>query len=74
MTGQRRRLTFLQRLAFLDEAGRIGNTILKVARRYGLAYSMMFQRRRAMDDASYKGLKDNEHAVAKSEVTTPQTA
>ena len=50
--GRRRRFASGQKRAILDEAARTGNSISEVARRYGLAPSMMFQWRRAMDDAS----------------------
>ena len=66
--GRRRRFTAEQKRAFLDEAARTGNSISEVARRYGLAPSMMFQWRRAMDDATKKSLKANEKVVPESEV------
>ena len=52
--GRRRRFTPEQKRAFLDEAGRTGNSISEVARRYGLSPSMLFQWKRAMDDATKK--------------------
>ena len=67
-SGRRRRFTAEQKRAFLDEAARTGNSISEVARRYGLAPSMMFQWRRAMDDATKKSLKANEKVVPESEV------
>lgn len=66
--GRRRRFTPEQKRAFLDEAGRTGNSISEVARRYGLSPSMLFQWKRAMDDATKKGLKSNEKVVPESEV------
>lgn len=66
--GRRRRFTPEQKRAFLDEAGRTGNSISEVARRYGLSPSMLFQWKRAMDDATKKGLKANEKVVPESEV------
>lgn len=68
MAGKRRRFTSAQKRAFLDKSARTDNTISEVARHYGLAPSMMFQWRRAMDDASDKGLKANERVVPQSEV------
>jgi transposase len=66
--GRRRRFTPEQKRAFLDEASRTGNSISEVARRYGLSPSMLFQWKRAMDDATKKGLKANERVVPESEV------
>ena len=66
--GRRRRFTPEQKRAFLDEAARTGGSISEVARRYGLSPSMLFQWKRAMDDASKKGLKANEKVVPESEV------
>jgi transposase len=66
--GRRRRFTPEQKRAFLDEASRTGNSISEVARRYGLSPSMLFQWKRAMDDATKKGLKSNEKVVPESEV------
>jgi transposase len=66
--GRRRRFTAEQKRAFLDEAARTGNSVSEVARRYGLAPSMLFQWKRAMDDATKKGLKANEKLVPESEV------
>lgn len=68
MAGKKRQFTSAQKRTFLDKAARTGNTISEMARRYGLAPSMMFQWRRAMDDASDKGLKANERVVPQSEV------
>lgn len=66
--GRRRYFTPEQKKALLDEAARPGNSISETARRYGLNPSMMFQWRRAMDDATKKGLKANEEVVPISEV------
>jgi transposase len=66
--GRRRRFTPEQKRAFLDEATRTGGSISEVARRYGLSPSMLFQWKRAMDDATKKGLKANEKVVPESEV------
>ena len=66
--GRRRRFTPEQKRAFLDEAARTGGSISEVARRYSLSPSMLFQWKRAMDDATKKGLKANEKVVPESEV------
>jgi len=42
--------------------------VSEVARKYGVAPSMLFQWKRVMDDATKKGLKANERVVPESEV------
>ena len=66
--GRRRRFTPEQKRALLDESARPGASISQVARRYGIAPSVMFLWRRTMDDASDQGLKANERVVPASEV------
>jgi transposase len=66
--GRRRHYTPEQKRALLDEATRPGATVSEVARRYGVAPSMLFQWKRVMDDATKKGLKANERVVPESEV------
>lgn len=68
MQGQRRRFTAAQKRAILNEAVQPGESISKVARRYGLSPSMVFQWRRTMDDAADKSLRKNERVVPESEV------
>ena len=68
MAGRRRRFTPEQKRQLLDEAGRPGSSVSMVARRYGVAPSVLFQWKRIMDDASKKGLKANEAVVPESEV------
>ena len=49
--GRRRHFTVAQKRALLAEAASPGGSISAVARKYGIAPNMMFQWRRAMDDA-----------------------
>ena len=66
--GRRRHYTPEQKRALLDEAIRPGASVSEVARKYGVAPSMLFQWKRVMDDATKKGLKANERVVPESEV------
>ena len=66
--GRRRRFTVQQKRALVAETLRPGESISSVARRYGLAPSMMFQWRRAMEKGGDEGLKSNEKRVPESEV------
>ena len=54
--GRRRHFTVIQKRALLAEASAPGGSISAVARKYGIAPNMMFQWRRAMDDAGDEGL------------------
>jgi transposase len=66
--GRRRHYTPEQKRALLDESTRPGASVSEVARKYGVAPSMLFQWKRVMDDATKKGLKANERVVPESEV------
>ena len=66
--GRRRTFTVRQKRVLLAEAEKPGESMSAVGRRYGIAPSMMFQWRRAMDDAGDEGLKTNERVVPESEV------
>ena len=66
--GRRRRYTVEQKRALLAEAEQPGESISSVARRYDMSPSVMFLWRRAMDDASDRGLKSSERVVPVSEV------
>ena len=65
---RRRRFTPDQKRALLDESRRPGESISSVARRYGVAPSLMFKWKNAMDDAARKSLQRNESVVSESEV------
>jgi transposase len=66
--GRRRHYTAEQKRALLDECVRAGSSISIVARRYGVAPSLLFNWKRVMDEATKKGLKANERVVPESEV------
>lgn len=66
--GKRRRYTPEQKLALLKEAARPGNSLSKTARQFGVSPSLLFQWKRAMDDATDKSLKNNEKVVPESEL------
>lgn len=54
--GRRRRFSVSQKRGLLREAELPGASISEVARRYGLAPSMLFAWRRAMENGEEKGL------------------
>ena len=66
--GQRRYFTVQQKRTLLDEATKLGQTVSSVARRYGVAPSLLFYWKRVMDDATKKSLRGNEQVVPLSEV------
>lgn len=66
--GRRRQYTAEQKRALIDETRRPGGSVSEVARRYGVAPSLLFKWKRVMDEASNKGLKANERVVPESEV------
>src|SRR5258708_6314407 len=66
--GRRRHYTPEQKRSLLDETTRPGASVSEIARKYGVAPSMLFQWKRVMDDATKKGLKANERVVPESEV------
>jgi len=66
--GRRRHYTPEQKRSLLDETTRPGASVSEVARKYGVAPSMLFQCMLVMDDATKKGLKANERVVPESEV------
>jgi transposase len=67
-SGRRRRYTPEQKRALLDETVGPGASVSQVARKYGIAPSVMFLWRRTMDDATKQGLKANQRVVPESEV------
>ena len=71
--GRRRRFTPEQKRALLGEAARPGQSISGVARVYGVAPSLLFKWKAAMDDAADKSLKKNERVVPESEVKQLRT-
>lgn len=70
--GRRRRFTPEQKRTLLAAAALPGGSIGETARRYGVAPSLLFRWKVAMDDASHKSLKKNERVVPESEVRATQ--
>ena len=70
--GRWRHYTAEQKRALLDECTRPGGSISVVARRYGVAPSLLFNWKRVMDDATKKDPKANERVVPESEVKQPR--
>lgn len=66
--GRRRRFSVSQKRALLREAEHPGASISEVARRYGLAPSMLFAWRRAMENGEEKGLESGEDVVPASKL------
>lgn len=66
--GRRRRFTLAQKQQLLAEAAQPGNSISGVARRYGVAPSLLFVWKRQMDAGALTGLEVGEDVVAESEV------
>jgi transposase len=66
--GRRRRFTLRQKQQFLAEAAQPGNNISAVARRCGIAPSLMFVWKRQMEAGALTGLEVGEDVVGESEV------
>jgi transposase len=66
--GHRRRFSAEEKRKMLDEAATAGESVSSVARRYGIAPSLMFRWRREMDEGSLAGLEAGEPVVAQSEL------
>lgn len=66
--GRRRRYTLQQKQSLLAEAAAPGNCISGVARRYGLAPSLLFVWKRQMDAGALTGLEAGEDLVGQSEL------
>jgi len=65
---RRRRYNAAEKRRLLDEAEKPGESISSVARRYGVAPSMMFAWRKAMEAGADTGLQAEEPVVPASEV------
>jgi len=65
--GRRRRYSLDEKRRLLDEAEEPGNTISSVARRYGIAPSLVFRWRRQRDEGALTGLNAGEPVVPLSE-------
>lgn len=70
--GRRRRFTPDQKYALLRESERPGNSISGIARAHGIAPSLLFKWKQAMDDASKTSLEGNEKLVPESELKKAQ--
>ena len=66
--GRRRRFTLEQRQSLLAAAAAPGSSLSEVARRYGVAPSLLFMWKRAMDEGSDRGLEAGEPVVPASVV------
>lgn len=66
--GRRRRFAAAQKKTLLDEAEEPGNSISAVARRYGIAPSLMFRWKQLQEEGALSGLDADERVVAESEV------
>jgi transposase len=66
--GRRRRYTADQKRTLLEEAAAPGNSISAVARRYGIAPSLMFRWKQMQDEGALAGLDADERVVAETEV------
>ena len=66
--GRRRRFTLDQKRGYLVEAAQPGNSVSSVARRYGIAPSLMFLWKRQMESGALTGLEVGEDVVGESEV------
>ncbi len=65
---RRRRYSAEEKLRLLTEAEAAGSSVSLVARKYGLASSLLFRWRQHRDAGSLTGLKAGEPVVAQSEV------
>jgi transposase len=69
---QRRRYSVEQKLAVLQEAAQPGMTISYVARRHGIAPSLIFNWRRRMSEGGQEAVRADDEVVAKAEVVALQ--
>ncbi len=63
-----KRYNLQQKREFIEEASQAGSSISIVARKYGLAPSVLFNWRRRMEDGALVGLGTGEDLVAASQV------
>ena len=64
----RRRYSLEERVKLLDEADKPGESISTVARKHGIAPSVMFRWRQLRESGALKGLKAEEELVPASEL------
>jgi transposase len=65
---RRRRYTAEQKMAFVQEAGQPGMTISYVARRHGIAPSLIFGWRRRMSEGGKEAIRADDEVVAKAQI------
>jgi transposase len=65
---RRRRYTAEQKMAFVQEASQPGMTISYVARRHGIAPSLIFGWRRRMSEGGKEAIRADDEVVSKAEV------
>src|SRR5271170_3355652 len=65
---RRRRYSLDQKLAVLQEAAQPGMTISYVARRHGIAPSLIFGWRRRMSEGGKEAIRADDEVVAKAEI------
>ena len=69
---RRRRYTAEQKMAFVQEASQPGMTISYVARRHGIAPSLIFGWRRRMSEGGKEAIRADDEVVARAEVLALQ--
>jgi transposase len=69
---RRRRYTAEQKMAFVQEASRPRMTISYVARRHGIAPSLIFGWRRRMSEGGKEAIRANDEVVSKAEILSLQ--
>jgi transposase len=65
---RRRRYTPEQKMAFVQEAAQPGMTISYVARRHGIAPSLIFGWRRRMSEGGKEAIRADDEVVSKAEI------
>jgi transposase len=69
---RRRRYTAEQKMAFVQEASQPGMTISYVARRHGIAPSLIFGWRRRMNEGGKEAIRADDEVVSKAEILSLQ--
>jgi transposase len=69
---RRRRYTAEQKMAIVQEASQPGMTISYVARRHGIAPSLIFGWRRRMSEGGKEAIRADDEVVAKAEILALQ--
>ena len=65
---RRRRYTAEQKMAFVQESAQSGMTISYVARRHGIAPSLIFGWRRRMSEGGKEAIRADDEVVSKAEI------